>query len=272
MQEITLVTLEEWREMTNVSDFIITGPPCEELMALQQSGYPVLAELTHLQGLSEEAVAEVLCKEEAIREFTNVCIHARELPQGYLRRIWCKNQGEPVLIAETERLLIRESIAEDAEAFYELYQDEACRKYLERPPVEECSNRAQNIKEYERYIVDYQKGQYGFYEYGMWSVVEKESGRCVGRAGVELQSWGEDGKEQLSGMEACGLCLGYALLPEVRGKGYATEACRVVLEYCWECGYGECLVVKIKKENASSLSLYKRLKKQSPMTLQLFEV
>ena len=252
MQEITLVTLEEWREMTNVSDFVITGPPCEELMALQQAGYPVMAELTHLQGLSEEAVAEALCKEEAIREFTNVCIHARELPQGYLRRIWCKNQGEPVLIAETERLLIRESIAEDAEAFYELYQDEACRKYLERPPVEECSNRAQNIKEYERYIVDYQKGQYGFYEYGMWSVVEKESGRCVGRAGVELQDVGKAGGQTGASGEMEKLCLGYAMLPQFRHRGYATEACRAILAYCKECEYGEPVYVKIDEDNEAS--------------------
>ena len=252
MQEIKLVTLEEWREMTNVSDFVITGPPCEELMALQQAGFPVLAELTHLQGLSEEAVAEALCKEDDIREFTNVCIHARELPQGYLRRIWCKAKGMPVIIAETERLLIRESIVEDAEAFYELYQDAECRKYLEQPPVEECGIPAQNIKEYEKYIVDYQKGQYGFYEYGMWSVVEKESSRCMGRAGVEQQDVGNaEGQTGTSG-EMEKLCLGYAILPQFRHRGYATEACRAILAYCLECGYGERVGVRIDEDNEAS--------------------
>ena len=263
MEKITLVTLEEWNKMTNMSEkdgykgkgygerlgsragsrhkdmpYVILGAPDSRLLALQQAGYCVLAELTHLQGLSEEAVAEVLCKEEAIREFTNVCIYAHELPQGYLRRIWCRHVEEPVLIAETERLIIRESIAEDAEAFYALYQDEACRKYLEWPPVEECGNRVQNIKEYERYIVDYQKGQYGFYEYGMWSVVEKASGKCVGRAGVELQ--------------AGDLCLGYAMLPQFRHRGYATEACKAILAYCWECEYGEQVHVKIDEDNEAS--------------------
>ncbi len=283
MEKITLVTLEEWNKMTKVSEierdtgkrsgeipcsnersrhmeapYIILGSPCKELLDLQQAGHPVLAELTYLQGLSEEAVAEALCKEEAIREFTNVCIHARELPQGYLRRILCKARKMPVLITETDRLIIRESMVEDGSAFYELYQDEASRKYLEALPIEEKDSVEQNIKEYERYITDYQKGQYAFYEYGMWSIVEKASGRCIGRAGVELQ--------------AEGFSLGYALLPQFRGKGYVTEACMAVLEYSKECEYADKIYVKIARENEASLAVYGRLKKQSLVTLKISKV
>ncbi|MBR2038150.1 MAG: hypothetical protein IKA09_10575, partial [Lachnospiraceae bacterium] len=155
------------------SDYVIVDEPDDKLLELQAKGYCVMAELKHLQGLNDEEVAEAICKEEAVTQYEHVCIDADELPQAYFRRIWCKHIGVPVLIAETERLVIRESVEEDAEAFLELYQDEACGTYLEMPPVELCGDREADIAEYRRYIAQYQAGQYAFYEYGMWSVVEK---------------------------------------------------------------------------------------------------
>ena len=89
------------------------------MLELQEKGHCVLAELKYLQGLSDEEVAEALCKEDAVIQYKNVCINAGQLSQAYLRRIWCKHVEEPVLIAETERLIIRESVEADAETFYE---------------------------------------------------------------------------------------------------------------------------------------------------------
>ena len=152
---------------------VIVGTPCEALDQLQQADHCVMAELSHLQGLSEEEMAEELSKEEAVLQYTNVCIDAQELPQAYLRRIWHRHKKEQVLIAETERLIVRESSVEDAEAFWELYADEQCKRYLEAPPVALNGAREHDLEEYRRYIVQYQQGQYAFYEYGMWSVVEK---------------------------------------------------------------------------------------------------
>lgn len=326
MQEIVLCKLENWKRERDASEpcvaagasgvvaapQIIVGPPCEELRELQAAGCCVLAELAHLQGMSEEAVAEALCKEEAVPQFENVCIHAGELPQAYLRRIWCKAQGQPVLIAETGRLLIRESMQEDAAAFLELYEDNECRKYLEAPPVtvdaqsvigqnglgqkgsgwQEAvfkDNRSQLMDAYRRYIAEYCEGQYAFYEYGMWTVVEKESGAVVGRAGLELQECAGEKPElqdcigerpELQGcagekpeLQECteagleptsqsepSISLGYAVLPKFRGKGYAAEACAAILEYCRECGYADKVIVKIDAENAASRKVFEKLK------------
>ena len=340
MQEIMLCRLENWMEESKKGNMpcVIVGTPCVRLQKLQEAGYCVLAELSHLQGLDEEAVAEALCREEAVQQFENVCIDAAELPQAYLRRIWCKAQGRPVLIAETERLVIRESITEDAAAFMELYQDEECRKYLEMlpvdekcrkylemppvdekcrkylemPPVNEEGRKEQEmsqgdeesreypeilpvdqtcregVKAYQRYLEDYQKGQYAFFEYGMWTLVEKTSGAVIGRAGLEQQEnaggpgadWSSREKQESNidsgiGKKANGdatgavLSLGYALLPQFRGKGYAVEACRAILEYCKECEYADKVYVTVDEENMASRKVFGKLLEHSCVELEL---
>lgn len=259
MQEIKLCRLEKWIEASGDEAQVIVGPPCEALLRLQGSGHCVLAELSHLQGLDEGKVAEALGKEEAIMQFENVCICAEELPQAYLRRIWCNAQGIPVQIAETERLIIRESVVEDAEAFWKLYRDSECRKYLQQPPVNmeyglSKEARERGVAAYRRYIEEYRKGQYAFFEYGMWTVVEKKNGAVVGRAGLEQQ------KMQVS--------LGYAILPEYRGRGYAVEACGAILDYCKECGYEDQVAVTIDDGNAASKGVYQKLIRDGAVLLE----
>lgn len=265
MQEIKLCRMENWikdKDLTKVCSqkepWVIVGAPCEELHLLQGAGCCVLAELTHLQGLTEEEMAEALCKEDAVLQYENVCIYAEELSQAYLRRIWCKNKNFPVIIAETKNLLIRESVEDDAEAFAELYQDLQCRKYLELPLLD---NSQEQIIAYKKYIQDYRNGQYAFFEYGMWTLVEKNTGAVVGRAGLEQQTISADNMVKTTdAMDAqIGIALGYAIHPQHRGKGYATEACKAILQYNTECDYTEKVYVKIHKKNTPSLAVYQKL-------------
>lgn len=249
MKEIKLCNIEEWKK-TGIAD-VIFGNPCQELYLLQNRGHCVLAELSYLQGLDEEQLIKAISKDEMIRKFENVCLDALQVSQGYLRRIWCKTQGVPVMIAETERLVIRESTAEDAEAFFEMYQNSECKKYLEALPMTE-------ITEYRQYIEDYKNGQYAFFEYGMWTVVEKNSGAVVGRMGLEQQGFDEIG-------------LGYALLPKFRRKGYAVEACQAILEYCKECDYAPQVIIKIAAENTDSRKVAERLKESHIMDIKILE-
>lgn len=228
---------------------VIVGEPGDALLQLQKEGHLVLCELTHLQGKSEAEIEEALQKEEAVWQYEHICIDANALPEEYFERIWYRHRKEPVIIAETERLLIRESIPEDAPAFAKLYADEEVRKFVEVPDVED----------YKEYIEQYVKNQYGFYEYGMWSVLEKKSGKVIGRMGLELQKI-STGEEKIA--------LGYALLPEYRGFGYAYEACMEILRYCIKCGYTMEIYVKIDPQNAKSNDLYTKLYKNSEITLK----
>lgn len=252
MEQVRLCRLEDWEETKNLElPYVIVAKPCECLFKLQETGYLVLAELSHLRGLSQEETAEALSKEEAVWQYRNVCIDAEKLSKAYFQRIWQQFKGQPVVIGETKHLLIRESIEEDAEAFFRLYQDRLCRRYLEKPMVSE-----ESAEGYRRYIEEYRKGQYAFYEYGMWSVVEKSSGSVVGRMGLENLYVKAEGTAQ-EDMEA--VSLGYALLPEFRGKGYAVEACREIFKYCSECEYAEVVYVKISEENEASKGVYQKL-------------
>lgn len=259
MRKIKLLSLEQFHTMQEINerDFVLWSRPCPELWKRKQQGYCVLAELTHLQGLSEEQVAEALCKEEAVSKYPFVCIDITQLPQAYLRRIWCITNKLPVEIAETKRLLLRESVPEDAEAFYRLYKDEDCQKYLKPLPIDKS---LPPLEAYARYIQEYIRGQYGFYEYGMWTVVEKADGSVIGRAGLENQKIEGTGEK---------LCLGYGLLPQYRGAGYALEALEAILYYCMECDYATEVWARISKENNASCKVARVLQTRNILPVNI---
>ena len=88
-----------------------------------------------------------------------------------------------------------------------------------------------------------------------------QSGRCHYTRGKDkgLISLADEG--YLSYMENIvrELCLGYAILPQYRGKGYATESCLAVLDYCKECDYAEEVFVNISTENIASKKVYEKV-------------
>ena len=61
----------------------------------------------------------------------------------------------------------------------------------------------------------------GLYQCGMWVVLEKESGRIIGRAGFGIADY----------LPEAELDLGYLIDTPYRRQGYGEEACRAVLDY-----------------------------------------
>ena len=166
----------------------------------------------------EEGIATIAyCKPEETMCSVPVDIVAEgfeEVDYRFLHRILQRRNGEPWMILETERLLVREITLADMDALFELYSYEGMTDYMEGLyPYEE---------EY-AYQKAYIENMYGFFGYGMWLVFEKESGKLVGRAGVEH-------REALDGE----LELGYAIGTPWQGKGYATEVCLAILSYAKE--------------------------------------
>lgn len=129
----------------------------------------------------------------------------------YLNRIYDRYHGNPWTILETERCIVREMTVKDAAAIYDIYKGKSAAHYMEKLPLEQA--------EYEEYIRNYIEYGYRFYEYGMWVVEEKRSGKVIGRAGIE---W----KEDIEGAE-----LGYVIEDSRQRRGFAYESCRAIVGY-----------------------------------------
>lgn len=155
-----------------------------------------------------------------------------ELDIEYLERVRRRYNHIPWDIGETERCLIRELSLSDLPALYELYAKPGMTDYVEP------------LYDYETEI-EYQKAyienMYGFYEYGMWLVFSKETGKLIGRAGLEHDE------------------LGYMIAPELQNRGYATEVCRFIIDYARENTDFEELYCRIDERNEASVRLAKKL-------------
>ena len=137
-----------------------------------------------------------------------------EIGWKFLVRVYERCHGLPWTILETKRCVVKEFSMEYLDDLFALYTGEGMTDYIE--PL-------YPYEQEKAYQEAYIKNMYGFYGYGMWIVCEKQSGRLIGRAGLEH-------REELGGeME-----LGYAIGVPYQRKGYATEVCTAILKYAKE--------------------------------------
>ncbi len=143
------------------------------------------------------------------------------------------------IVLTTDRLILREIRVDDIDRLYEIYEGPGITDFIE--PLYE--DRDEEIV----YTKDYIKYQYGFYGYGLWIVVEKDTGRIVGRAGITNRAGYIDAE------------LAYVIEKDRQGRGYAKEALRAILEYAGDelCLWNlNCFVIP---ENAVSIHLCEKL-------------
>ena len=130
---------------------------------------------------------------------------------AYFHRVWQRLVGKPWFITQTPECVIRETTESDVDAFYEIYSEPSITQYME-PLFED--------KEEELvYTKDYREKVYEFYGFGMWTVLDKETGKVIGRAGISMRE-GYDDPE-----------LGFVIAKPFQGKGIATQVCKAVLEF-----------------------------------------
>src|SRR4051794_10589486 len=82
----------------------------------------------------------------------------------------------PPVIAETQRLRLRELCPADATPLFEMYGDPGVMRFM-GPPPPSAADEARNIRAHA-------ENYYRRLNYGLWAVVEKTTGRLVGRAGL----------------------------------------------------------------------------------------
>ncbi len=142
--------------------------------------------------------------------------------------------GAPVI--ETGRLVLRLPQAGDFERYAEMFGDESAR-HIGGPLLRGDAWR--------RFLQ--MPGAWMLQGFGMFSVVEKASGRWVGQAGP----WQPDGWP--------GTEVGYAFHPDARGRGYATEACEAAIDWAFDSlGWTE-VIHCIAPANAASQQVAVRL-------------
>ena len=149
----------------------------------------------------------------------------------------------PWIITDTRRLLIREFVTADADEI----------------PKEPDGGENGALFFSRNTLKSYIRQQYGFYEYGIWALYDREKKTIVGKAGLFNFDPGEN-KELFSFMKKndTPLELGYHIFTPYRGQGYAKEACQAILTYA-ASSLTDRIYARVLDENQASVSLLKSL-------------
>lgn len=199
-----------------------------------------------------------------------------EVDFHFLDLVYRRHHHLPWTVLETERCYLREITLEDLDALYELYRPAEITRYVRGPSEDRAKQ-----EEYTRAYIDY---MYRFYGYGLWAVIEKKSGRLIGRAGlthlpsevlspqetlapgaITLQetppSRNGDGTPKDAVLPEAGppLQLGYVIGLPYQNRGYATEVCQGILAYAGENLNVPKIYCLIQKENHGSIHLAEKL-------------
>lgn len=162
-----------------------------------------------------------------------------ELDSVYLERVYRRLKKLPWKILETERCIIRETTPEDVDAFWKIYSDPEITRYTEGLYPEKEQEKA--------YIEEYIEKVYAYYECGVWTIVEKESGEVIGRAGFSFREGYENPE------------IGFVISRDRQRKGYAYEVCTAILEYGKKVLGFDHVQVLVERENVPSLKLCHKL-------------
>ncbi len=141
---------------------------------------------------------------------------------------------------ETERLTITKLSTDEVSFFFELVNDPDWKKFIGDRNI----NTLQDAKDYlkERMLPNYSSKGFGFYKVSL-----KCDGTTIGISGLVDR----EGLEHID--------VGFAFLPNGRGKGYAYESTKAVLEYAKDVLKLDQIVAISNSDNHKSHKLLKRL-------------
>lgn len=147
------------------------------------------------------------------------------------------------IFAETERLILREILPEDAEGLFAMDSDPEVHTYLGNNPITEMQQAHDAIANIRRQYIDNGIGR--------WAVIEKESGRFIGWTGLKLV------KEERGGHTDY-YDVGYRFAKPYWGKGYATETALATVEYGFNAMKLELLNATADRGNKASINVLQK--------------
>ena len=141
---------------------------------------------------------------------------------------------------QSERLIIRPTLEQDAELIYQLMNSPKFIKYV-------GDRQLYSVKDAEKYIQDKMLPLLHSVGYSNYSLINKKNGAKIGICGLY-------DREGLDGID-----IGFGILPEYEGLGYAFESSSRIIK----AGFEELEISEIKtitnKENISSQCLLVKL-------------
>lgn len=143
-------------------------------------------------------------------------------------------------LIETSRLRLRAHTAADLAACIPIWNDPIVTRFIGGRPYteEEVWQRVQRYS-----------GSWVLLGHGFWIIEETATRKVIGEIGIM------DAKRDMEPPFGDDRELGWALLPEVHGKGYASEALQAVLAWEQRIFGADCLVAIIDPDNAPSIKL-----------------
>jgi RimJ/RimL family protein N-acetyltransferase len=136
------------------------------------------------------------------------------------------------VILETERLLLREFIPEDADALFAVLGDPIAMQYypapLSRPEVENWISR--------------NRARYTYDGFGLWAMLLKSTGGLIGDCGFFVRAV----------QDAFDFELGWHVHRDHWGRGYASEAAQCSIQHAFGKLGADRIIALIRPENVSS--------------------
>ena len=140
----------------------------------------------------------------------------------------------------SRRLEIRDLTLADAPFIWELVNDDDWLRYI-------GDRNVHTIEDGERYITEGPMASYAAHGFGLWCVTLRATQTAIGICGLLKRDWLDD------------VDLGFALLPEFRGQGYAFEAAQLTLAHAMDTLKQTRVAAIVSPENAPSRALLQRL-------------
>jgi len=145
-----------------------------------------------------------------------------------------------VKILETERLVLRRLVLDDATFLLELLNEPAFLEHI-------GDRGARTIVDARRYIARGPVASYRKFGFGLYLVELKNSAAPIGICGLLKRDWLED------------VDIGFAFLQKFWSQGYARESAAAVMHYGWTTLRLQRIVAITKPTNQASITLLEKL-------------
>ena len=142
------------------------------------------------------------------------------------------------VIAETDRLLLRELTPEDAFHFYSLNEDPEVLKFTGDDPFVDLAEATRFLEQYKPYAL---------YGMGRWAVIEKITNEWLGWCGLKFHPDGQ------------WVDLGFRFYRRFWGMGYATESSMASLKYGFEKLNVKAIIGRARVENLASIRVLQKV-------------